>query len=444
MWRRSTPLLCTLLGATALLSRSAAAESSTPAAGRGAPVGSLLGNDQALAGWLSQAHPDVAAARADVAQSRAAVGTSRALPNPVLDFEVSGITLGQRNPSSLSPSETRAYTVGLSETIELGKRGPRIRAAELRHRAAEQSYRDALAAHVEDARDALARVVYYNARQNILDERLSAARDVVKLEQTRLEKGDISGIDQDRLVLDSMSLEREDADNRADFQGALSDCAAALAAQCTLGDAGMDAVDRAAPAPAAPPDASSAVAGRPDIRALHLASQAASEDASLWRRQAIPDPTIGVAYTRDYLTYAGNQPNTVTVSVSLPLPIFDHGHYQAAQAQSQSTELELTARAKEARARADVASLLSRRSILQRKLDSLVKQSVPHATAVLRAMQQAYQHGQISMTDLLLVRREHVAVLLDLTDTRFELFTIRNQLRRVLGLDAAELGQDTP
>lgn len=437
--RAALPALVVLV----LQSRSAAAETAEAAPPHALPVATLLADDHALAGWLARVHPEVAAARSQVTQARAAVGTSHMLPNPELDF---GFTtgVGPRNPSSLSRSGTMSWSVGVSETIELGKRGPRIRAAELRRDASEQAYRDALASHMEDARDALARVIYYGARQRVLEERLQAAQDVVKLEQTRLDKGDISGIDHDRLVLDAMTLEREAADNRADYQGALSDCAASLAEECHADGATMDAVDRSAPAPQEVPDADSAVATRPDVRALRLASQASAQDAKLWRRQAIPDPTLGVAYTRDYQQVSGDQPHYVGVSLSIPLPLFDHGQYQARQADGQATELALQARAREARARADVASLAMRRRILEKKLASLTQKSVPHSSAVLQAMEQAYQHGQISMTDLLLVRREHVAVLLDVTDTRFELFTIRNQLRRVLGLDAAELAGEKP
>lgn len=440
MPRRPRILRTAVLVAALLYARSTTAQTVSSPGPPSPSVSTLLVNDQALASWLSRVHPEVASARARVAEARAAVGTSRMWPNPELDL---GFTtgVGPKNPPLLSRSDTMSFTVGLSETIELGKRGPRIRAAELRHEASEQAYRNQLASQMEDARDALARVVYYSARQSILDERLQAARAVVRLEQTRLEKGDISGIDHDRLVLDALTLEREAADNRAKYETALSDCAAGLAADCIGRGVSIDTLDRSAPAPERLPDPRSAVASRADVRALYLASRAAREDAVLWRRGAIPDPTIGVAYTRDYQQYAGDQPDYVGVSLSIPLPLFNHGKYQALQAESRATELASEARARENLGRAEAVSLIARRHILQQKLADLTQQSVPHSTAVLRSMQQAYQHGQISMTDLLLVRREYTALLLDVADTRYELFAVRNRLRRVLGLDAAELAR---
>ena len=42
------------------------------------------------------------------------------------------------------------------------------------------------------------------------------------------------------------------------------------------------------------------------------------------------------------------------------------------------------------------------------------------------------------MTDLLLARRTHIALQLTLLDERFELFSIRNELERVLSLSVRD------
>lgn len=430
-----SPILCVaVLGLAVATAAPASAETRLRAAA-GVPVAALLTDTPALIAWLEKTQPEVAAAAARVREARAALGVSRQLPNPELDLGVSGITIGQRNPPDLPYQDTLAYTVGISQTIELGKRGPRIQAASLRRQAAEQAYRDVVANEVAEARNALARVVYLQARQRVLEQRLESARGMEQLDLTRLEHGDVSGVDHDRLVLDAASVEREAADNRADYESALADCAAALMASCAPGSADMSAVDAAAPVPADVGQVERAVAERPDVRALRLASGAAAEDAKLWRRQAIPDPTIGVAYTRDFLVYAGDQPNTLSVTLSLPLPIFDHGQDQARQSESRATELEWRASALETRARARIHALFARRAILKGKLAILDRNVVPQSNAVLSSTEQAYRHGEVSMTDLLLVRREHQRVLLDVTDTRYALFSARNELRRLLGLD---------
>jgi outer membrane protein TolC len=52
----------------------------------------------------------------------------------------------------------------------------------------------------------------------------------------------------------------------------------------------------------------------------------------------------------------------------------------------------------------------------------------------LKSSDEAYHRGQLSLTDLLLVRREHASLLLDALDTRYDLFTVRNTLYRTLSL----------
>ncbi len=265
--------------------------------------------------------------------------------------------------------------------------------------------------------------------------RPGSPRTVAKLDRTRLAQGDVSGIDHDRLMLDAASVAREVAVNHAAYQEALANCDATLLADCTPGSATMSSVDTSAPVPDSVPDPDIAAARRADVRALDLAGSAASEDARFWRHHALPDPTLGVAYTRDYLEYAGDQPYSLTLSLSLPLPIFDHGQYQARRSDAEAEELHLSARALERRARASTIALVAQRRILQQKLARLRKDSLPRSAAVLRSTEQAYRHGELSMTDLIFVRREHEAVELDALDTRFALFSLRNELRRALDLD---------
>ncbi len=403
-------------------------------AAQSAVASTLLTNPRELAEWIVDRHPDVVAADARVQEAEAGVDQSRVLPNPTLGVGVGGILVGSSNPSGLHVGDTMNVTVGLSETIELGKRGPRSRAAELRRGVSRASRSDVLVDRVADAREALARIIYLTERGRVLEERLTAAEDVAGLAKVRLEHGDISGIDQDRLILEAISVSRVLAENRDEREAALSECASVLAAPCTVEAGKMDAVDAAAPVPAPLGDLRELVLQRPDLRAARLASAAAREDAVYYRRQAIPDPTVSVSYSRDFLVYAGNQPHTMGAAVSLPLPIFDHGQHLARQAESQATAWRASEMALTRRGLAEAQSLLARKSLLETKLKSLVETGLPRSSGVLESSENAYRRGQLSLTDLLLVRREHASLLLDALDTRYELFFVRNLLYRTLGI----------
>jgi cobalt-zinc-cadmium efflux system outer membrane protein len=213
---------------------------------------------------------------------------------------------------------------------------------------------------------------------------------------------------------------------------------------CSPVDATMETVDAAVPIPPGLSRVDTLVRSRPDVQAARFSRSASEADAVLYRRQAIPDPTIGVTYTRDYLVAAGNQPNSLTAAISMPLPIFDHGQHLARQAEGVATELGFQARALETRAMADARALLARDRVLRAKLATIVDLALPKANAVLKSSDDAYHHGQLSLTDLLIVRREHASLLLDAIDTRYELFTVRNTLHRTLGLGAPKIAPSLP
>src|SRR5262245_19464062 len=101
---------------------------------------SLLQDTEALIRWLRDHNRDVAAERSRVNQAQAELAQSELLPNPVLDLGWNGLNVGKRNPTGATWADSQNYTVGVQETIELGKRGPRIEASRLRLDAARHGY----------------------------------------------------------------------------------------------------------------------------------------------------------------------------------------------------------------------------------------------------------------------------------------------------------------
>lgn len=445
-----------MLPATLLLTSSPAWSEVNSAAGstppKAAPVGALLRDDSALLEWIGRRNGEVLAADSRVAQAGADVGASRLLlPNPTADFAVGGITLGHTNPAAgggdpqhpngLSFNETSNYNFGLSQTIELGKRGPRIEAAELRLKEARKSYELALSDKLADARYALARVVYLKARLVTLEEGLASAQKSDEIQRSRLDHGGISGNDYDRLQLDTLSLETDVARSRSEYIGALAACEGVLYAPCdaTVDDAA--ALDAAAPLPSTLPEPAASIARRPDIEAAQLESAAAQQDAVLARRRAIPDPTVRIGYTRDNNLVSGAQPSTLTLSVSVPLALFDHGQHDAAKATARAAEQRYLAAALSAGAQATYGGLIDHRAFLEGSLKRLSAVAIPKSAGVLDTTQKAFGQGQVGMTELLLARRAHLGLILNQIDIRFDYFSVRNDLRRVLGLDASSIGQ---
>ncbi|MCC6746685.1 MAG: TolC family protein [Deltaproteobacteria bacterium] len=405
-----------------------------------APVRQLLADPGALARWLAGRSPDVAAARARSEQVAAELAASRLLPNPQLSFSLGTVTAGTTNPPGLGFGDTANYTVGLSQPLDLSKRGPRIDAAMARHASSMEEGVDGLVQRVAEARQVLGRLVHLAARERLLGESLASARQVVSIERTRLDQGYISGNDFDRLNLDTMGIEADLARAQAETEAVRGSCRATLAAvSCPVTGTQAEDLDLAAsvPASASAEGGSAFLDRRPDLRAVAQAREAARWDALLARRRAVPDPTLTVGFTRDQLTVAGNQANSFFFGLALTLPVFDRGQHDAARAHGRQRELEAAADALRHRAVADLEGLTRRSALLERTLDRLLRQAVPRSAGVLATTLTAFRRGQVSLTDLLLARRAHLALRLNTMDLRFDLFTARSELRRVLGLDAS-------
>ena len=399
-------------------------------------VGEMLVDPVALAAWLEHESPDVRAAAARLGQSRADLAQSRLLPNPSLSVGLADVTVGETNPLGLGLAETAIWSANLSETVELGKRGPRIASARLRLDSGRETYLDAVAGRIAEARQALGRVAYLGSRRAALEESRADARRILELQETRFEHGDLSGNDLDRLRTDTELLEAEIAQNGSEYEAARAGCRTVLAAECDPTGAELANLDGAAAAPEAMGAPGETLLARPDIQALQLLGRSAREDATLARRRAIPDPSLSVGYTRDRLVISGDQPRSLAFGLSLSLPVFDHGQHDAARAELRAVELEQTAAAALSRARSDVTALLERRATLERTLRQLRQGALPRSKRVLDSTVAAFNQGELSMTDLLLARRTHTDLVLKVMELAYGAFSARNELRQALGLDA--------
>ena len=410
-------------------------------AGETAP-GGLLRDPDALTGWIATHNQQVVAARARVRQAEEDVAQARLRPNPTVQASAGDYAAGRTNPPGLGYPDTAIYSTGLAELFEIGKRGPRIRSAELRLRSEEESYLDALTRVLSDGRAALARVVYLAAKRAVLEESLEASRQLLGLERSRLENGDISGSDYDRLAVDAALLESEVGRTRSESFEAEASCRAIFAAPCRADDIDLAQVSAVPDVPGAP-DVEAALAERPDLRSIDLDAMAARQEQLLARRRRLPDPTVSLTYTHDNLVISGDQPKTFALGIGFALPVVDRGQHDSARAAARAAELEAGARDGRLHARSDIDALVERRTFLEKTLADLQAEALPKARSVLDATVSAVNQGGLSMTDLLLARRTHIDIMLRVMDLQFDAFNVRNDLRRALGLDA-RLARSSP
>ena len=434
---------CTNLGPRVLLVGAVVAAG--PAAARAdAPssvsVPKLLGDPAQLAQRLHDIDPLVGAARARVGAALAQSQQARVLPNPELQAGLGGITLGRGNnyggmmgPTSLG--STGNVSLGIGELIEIGKRGPRRNAADLRVNEASQEAIAALGGRIADGTELLGKLAYLTARRDVVSTNLEDAKKLLALEKTRVDHQDLAPVDFERLALDTTNVELLLRRAETELAGAVAECSAFLQGTCST--EGLDAqdLDQAAALPATLPEAATAIVARPAHAATRAEMDALNWDARLAEHRRIPDPTIGLTYTYDTYQYSGSVPQSLAVSVGIPLPLFDTGTHDAQAARASAKALEAETAAEVHEASGAVSSLMSRRDTLMQILNKLETESVPASTKIIEQTRKSFDLGQSRLADLILVERSHRDLLLDVLDTRFELFEVRAQLRQQLGLD---------
>ncbi|MBS1816826.1 MAG: TolC family protein [Acidobacteria bacterium] len=434
MLRRSSIAVRVALAA-ALAICSASEAGAQPAT---APIADLLRDEGALAAWLASHNRDAAAAAARVSQAQAAALASRLRLNPQVTATLGGIPTGDTNPPGLGWGDTVNYGASVSQIFEIGKRQPRSAAAQFRLSSEQQALSSTLTGSMADAREAMARVLHARSRKSALTEALDTMRQILDLQRVRLERGDLSGIDFDRLQLDAQVVDADLAQATADLTDALVTCQNVLFASCDGTPGDLDAISTLLQAPDGllPPGWDAQLPERPDVKALAAEQQAAIQDAVLARRRRVPDPMLSVGFTRDRFVISGNNPRTLMVGVTVPLAVFDRGQHDAARAEAAARELDETQAALLARAQADALALRDRARTLSASLDALRQTALARATDVLTATTDAVNQGELSTTDLLLARRTRTDLSLKVMDLQLQLFLAQNALRQVLGLDA--------
>jgi cobalt-zinc-cadmium efflux system outer membrane protein len=408
------------------------------------PVRTLLADPGQLAAWLGARDPVLEAARAKVEAASALGEQARVLPNPQVQLSTGGYVLGTTNASDGSPGsgnprlglgQTTNYQLGIGELIELGKRGHRQHAADARAREAGEMAVGTLGARLGDATAALGKLTYVAAKREAMAQNLEAATKLRDNEKIRVDNKDLSPLEFGRIELDTQELELQLGRAEAELSSAAAACSAALYATCSVQGLDVAALDNAAPLPAALPETAGAIEQRPARLASKLEASALGYDAELANARAIPDPTIGVSYLLDNLVVAGNQHQQLLFSLGFALPVFDRGNHDAAAAHANAHAIEAQERADVREAHGLVEALLAQRTTLQTTLQRLEADSVPKSTQIILQTRKAFDLGQARLVDLLLVERAHRDLLLEVLDTRFDLFTVRAQLRQALGLD---------
>lgn len=367
----------------------------------------------AIVEQLERSSPMLAAARAAAAAANARIGPVRALPDPraqlaVMNRMLPGLT-------TMSPLAMDQLTV--MQMLPLASRQAAIRAAEAKARATESGIATQRVAARRDAAEMLADWWQADAARAVMDETRGLLRESTATAEAMYRAGQAK---QSEVLRMQAELTRMTAGFIA-MDAMRRKSAASLSAMLDA-PLNADSLQPALPA-VAPESAKSTPNESAELKAAHLAVDAAAAEEAKMRRERWPDLEVGLQL--------GQRPGTsermVSVMAGAAIPLF------ARQRQLQAIE-EMSAMRRMADADArnvaaanraamtDALSAVERSRELQRLYDGTL---LPQLTAALESAAAAYRAGSGSLDAML-------GAMMSLNDARISRLTARADEVRAL------------
>lgn len=366
-------------------------------------------------------NPRLAEAWANIEAAKGRAAAAGKLPNP------DAIARMESAPISSSKVSGAEYVAGISQTIPLGgKRSAARDAARAVVRAREKHLEAAVLDLTRAVRGAFAAALFASDVLALQTNLGASLEKLSRITEARVEQGDAAPLDLARIQAEAARQSLEISEAAYLRREAMHALAAAL------GDFRMpirslegrieDVLEIAAME-------SAAASAGPHPAVAAAGSEAAAQRARLRLARAgrIPDVNLDLFYRR----LEGTQENAFDIGVRIPIPLFNRnrGAIREAEGSLRAAEARL------ARTRNAIGRELRERELaLQRGLETMriLKDDIlPKVRANRRGAEARYEAGDISLADLLLIRRQAAA------DRLRYLEAIRSVMEAWAGLSAA-------
>lgn len=394
--------------------------------------------EQRIVDLLWERSADIATARAGIGSAHASLVRAHLVPNPQLDAQWGTIPVGRTNPSGLhSPlRNVPNYTAGLSELLEIGKRGPRQAAARADLEQARAETEAIVADRFFAVMEHIAAMAMNQQRASVLDEQIGDNTEVLDLNRARADKGEIPPLEVDVAEVEHARLVASRDTALSEMAKAQADCSSILATACppfASGDTARSFLESAASLPLSMQWTEEAEQRRPDLAALDAAARSAEERITLANRSVIPDVNVRLGYTYDEFILSGSQRNSLAVGVQVPMPVFDHGQADLIAALSEKQRARNMRSAILSAAPDLLAAAWRGRALTQQRIRHL-DSALERARTVSDAMIEAQRAGGISLLEALVARRAYQDLLRERVELDADFFNTTLDVRRTLGL----------
>ena len=366
-----------------------------------ATAGSLTNLTLAAALELAeQQHPQLAEARALVEAAGGRVQQAGALPNP------EAVLRGEQLPFKDTPARDRQFVVGVAQTVPLGSRLTKARQAEQLELEARTQRLEAARRDVRRrVHGAFATALYQEQAFTLQSQLAEDAARAVALVKARLAAGDAVPEE-----LARAEIEQARARMEARRSGTLREQARlALAAAVSAPELRVESLAGDLSAAFEVPSLETLaahLAAHPELLEAQAAQRASAARVELALAERIPDVSAEVLYRRLEAT----RQDTVDIGLRIPLPFFNPGQGRVREARAEAAAAEARVRLTRGELQARLNSVHAELATTLAGSRALKQEILPRAETVLRAAEARHAAGDVALGELLLARRDSVAV----------------------------------
>ena len=364
-------------------------------------------------------NPGLLSAEQHVIATRAAEITAGLRQNPTFTVSGANTTLPASNPSS-----PYTYVGNISRLFELGqKRRWRLNAATATTSVTQSQYNDQERQLVLQVKNAFTNMLAAKAALQVAQDNLDSYRRTVELSQARLNAGDISKTDFERIDLQLAEFESDDDNARLDLMQASDSLQLLMGIEKPLPSFDITgSLDPPVLNQTPSQLEQQALATRPDYLAAQQSVTLADANVRLAEAEGTTDPTLAGEYERLGVF------NSAGFQISVPVRIFDRnqGEKERTRYEAQSSRLAAT----EARNQVlnDVeqawASYTAAMAVAQRYNNHYLAES----ERVRANLEFSYRHGGATLLDYLDALRDYRQVHLDALAANQQLWLSVHQL----------------
>lgn len=355
--------------------------------------------DRALA-----ANPSLLSAQQHVSAVEANKITAGLRQNPTLTLYGQGLTLPET--PSVPAGNPFFYSANVSRLFERGnKRQLRLDSATATAESTQSLYHDQQRQLVLAVREAFTNMLLAKASLAVAQENLTDYRKTVDLSRSRLQAGDITQTDFDRIDLQQAQFESDADTAQLNLQQASAQLQLLFGSDHPSSSLDITGTLDPPQLPLTMTEAEDkALQSRPDYLAIRQALTAAEAEAKLAVANGKTDPTVGAEYDRNGID------NSFGVNLAVPLRIFDRnqGEKERTRFEVASTRSAVTAVHNQVVSDVDQAwmSLDTARRLAQRYNSHYLDE----AGHVRDNLQFSYRNGNSTLLDYLSALRDYRAI----------------------------------